>query len=168
MPYIVTDPSPMHKLDERLDKTGNRALAKNSDGKANEATRRLRSATYFIDLDSRFVLVKFTGTITFQDIRDYAVNLRADPQFRPTFSEVVDLRSVEEVELSPRQAMNLADAVDPFAPESRRAFVVQSQAQIHAAHIHRILRPEGGNILVSFSMEEAKRWMGMVSRRIGQ
>jgi hypothetical protein len=161
-------PTSMHKLDAKLDKTGNRALAKKSDGKTKDAARRLRSATYFIDLENRFVLVRFTGTITFQDIKDYAGHLRADPRFRPSFSEIVDLRNVEEVELSPTQAMNLADNVDPFAIESRRAFVVQSQAQIHAAHIHRILRPEGGNILVSFSMEEAQQWMAMESRYIGQ
>jgi hypothetical protein len=158
----------MHKQDAKLEKTGNRTLAKESDGKTNATGPRLRSFTYTIDLENRFVLVRFTGTITFRDIKDYAGYLRADSRFRPSFSEIVDLSNVEEVELSPTQAINLADAVDPFALESRRAFVVQSQAQIHAAHVHRILRPEGGNILVAFSMEEAKQWMRTGSRHIGQ
>jgi len=155
----------MHNQDTKLDKTG---FAEESDGRTNATARRLQSATYFIDLENRFVLVRFTGTISFQDIKDYAGHLRADPQFHPSFSEIIDLRNVEEVELTATQAMNLADTVDPFAIESRRAFVVQSQAQIHAAHIHRILRPEGGKILVSSSMEEAKQWLRTGSRHVGQ
>ena len=158
----------MQNPNTKLDKRSNRTLAKESHGKTDSVARRLRSATYFIDLENGFVLVKFSGTVTFADIEDYAGHLRSDPRFRRSLSEIVDLRDVEEVELSPTQAMKLADTVDPFSPESRRAFVVQSQAQIHAAHVHRILRPEGGNILVSFSMEEAKQWMGMGNRRIGQ
>jgi len=118
------------------------------------------SATYSIDLKNRFVLVKFTGNVTFHDIEGYVWDLRAHPRFSPSLSEIVDLRDVEKVELSPKEAMNLADGVDPFSIESRRAFVAQSQAQINASHMHRILRPEGNNIRVFFSIDEAKQWIG--------
>jgi hypothetical protein len=129
--------------------------------KTNSATRRSLSATYSIDLQNRFVLVKFTGRVTFDDIEDYALDLRANPRFSPSLSEIIDLRDVEKVELSPKQAMNLADRVDPFSLGSRRAFVAQSQAQINVPHMHRILRPEGDNIRVFFSIDEARRWIGV-------
>jgi hypothetical protein len=119
------------------------------------------SATYSIDVQKRFVLVKFTGRVTFDDIEDYALDLRANPRFSPSLSEIIDLRDVEKVELSPKQAMNLADRVDPFSLGSRRAFVAQSQAQINVSHMHRILRPEGDNIRVFFSIDEARRWIGV-------
>jgi hypothetical protein len=129
--------------------------------KANSATRSLRSATYAIDLQNRFVLVKFTGRMTFHDIEDYALHLRANPRFSPSLSEIVDLRDVEQVELSPKQAMNLAARVDPFSRGSKRAFVAQSQAQINASHMHRILRPDADNIRIFLSIEEARRWLGV-------
>jgi hypothetical protein len=116
------------------------------------------SATYSIDSEKRFVLVKFAKRLTFDDIEDYALDLRANPQFSPALSEIVDLRSVEEVELSPQQAMKLADGIDPFLLASKRAFVAQNQNQIVASHMHRILRPSG-NIRVFFSIDEAKLWI---------
>jgi hypothetical protein len=137
-----------------------RALEGGSRFKTSSATRRSLSATYSIDLQNRFVLVKFTGRMTFHDIEDYALDLRANPRFSPSLSEIIDLRDVERVDLSPKQAMNLADRVDPFSLGSKRAFVAQSQAQIHASHMHRILRPEGGHIRVFFSIDEARQWIG--------
>jgi hypothetical protein len=76
------------------------------------------------------------------------------------FAEIVDLRQVESVELSARNAMDLADQVDPFAADSKRAFVAQSQAQIQAAHLHRILRIDSATIRIFFSIEEARKWIG--------
>lgn len=142
------------KTDHRVSEGGNRF-------KTVSVTRSSPSASYSIDRQNRFVLVKFTGKVTFDDIGAYVSELRADPRFSPSLSEIIDLRDVEAVELSPKQAMNLADRVDPFALGSRRAFVAQSQAQIHASHMHRILRPEGNNIRVFFSLDEARRWIGV-------
>jgi len=123
-----------------------------------ESARHPSSATYSIDSEKRFVLVKFAKRLTFDIIKDYALDLRANPQFSPAFGEIVDLRSVEEVELSSGQAMKLADGIDPFLLASKRAFVAQNQNQIVACHMHRILRP-GGNIRVFFSIDEAKLWI---------
>jgi len=114
--------------------------------------------TYSIDSEKRFVLVKFAKRLTFDIIKDYALDLRANPQFSPALAEIVDLRCVEEVELSPRQAMKLADGIDPFLLASKRAFVAQNQNQIVASHMHRILRPSG-NIRVFFSIDAAKLWI---------
>jgi len=116
------------------------------------------SATYSIDSEKRFVLVKFAKRLTFDIIKNYALDLRANPQFSPALAEIVDLRSVEEVELSSGQAMKLADGIDPFLLASKRAFVAQNQNQIVACHMHRILRP-GGNIRIFFSIDEAKLWI---------
>jgi len=53
----------------------------------------------------------------------------------------------------------LADKVDPFDPTSKRAFLVQSQDQINAAQIHRMLRPESETIRIFFSLEKAEQWV---------
>ncbi|MFZ3264474.1 MAG: hypothetical protein WA172_10775 [Terriglobales bacterium] len=116
-------------------------------------------SVYFIDTANRFVSVKFTKRLTFGDIENYASALCADPQFDSAFSEVVDLREVKEVALSTEELIALADRVDPFSPRARRAFVAHSPAQINAAQLHRILRPEAGNVRVFFSMDEAEQWI---------
>jgi len=115
--------------------------------------------SFQIDTVRRFVLVKFTKRLTFSEIENYASALRADPQFVPSFSEIVDLRRVEEVALSSKELMKLADKVDPFDPTSKRAFLVQSQDQINAAQIHRMLRPESETIRIFFSLEKAEQWV---------
>ena len=103
--------------------------------------------------------VQFTGNITYSNIRNYAASLRVDRSFSPAFSEIVDLRLVDSVTLSAREAMALAYSADPFSRRVKRAFVVQNQSQIHAAHLHRILRPESDKIRVFFSVEEAREWI---------
>lgn len=117
------------------------------------------SSVYSIHSAGRFVSVKFTKTLTFGDIGSYASALRDDPQFDPAFSEIVDLREVEEVVLGPDELIALADRVDPFSPRAKRAFVAQGPAQINAAQLHRILRPEASNVRVFFSMSEAEQWI---------
>jgi hypothetical protein len=116
-------------------------------------------SVYFIDTANRSVSVKFTKKLTFGDIENYASALCADPQFDPTFSEIVDLRDVKEVALSTQELMALADLVDPFSPRARRAFVAHSPAQVNAAHLHRVLRSEASNFRVFFSMDEAEQWI---------
>ena len=114
---------------------------------------------YTIDSEARLVSVKFAGMLTFGDIADYAASLRADPRFRPALAEIVDLRLVQSLDLSPREMMDLADKVDPFSFDSRRAFVVYSKAQIHAAQLHRILRKDSKTIRVFYSIDEANEWV---------
>jgi len=117
------------------------------------------SFVYTIDPAARLVTVQFLGKIGYSDIRDYAARLRIDRGFTPVFSEIVDLRRVDSVTLSAPEAMALAESVDPFSTNAKRAFVVQNQSQINAAHLHRILRPECSAIRVFFSIDEARGWI---------
>ena len=118
-----------------------------------------RPFDYSIDTAARVVSARFEGALTFGRIVHYASSLRADPRFSPAFSELVDLRGVESVHLTTDEIITIADEVDPFSLKSRRAFVAQSEAQIHVAQFHRILRPESSTIRVFFSMDESRRWI---------
>ena len=120
----------------------------------------LSSPDYRIDTADCLISIRFTGKLTFADIVNYASCLRADPRFNLEFAEIVDLTQVESVELSAGEVISLADRVDPFSFDAKRAFVAQSQAQINAAHLHRILRSESETIRVFFSIEEAHKWIG--------
>jgi len=117
------------------------------------------SFEFSIDSSAGLVSSRTTGALTFGKIVNYVSSLKADPKFNPDFSELVDLRAVESVRLSAREAMMLADQVDPFSPLSRRGFVALSETQAHAAQLHLLLRPGSDTVRIFFSMEEAQRWL---------
>jgi hypothetical protein len=123
--------------------------------------------SYSIDTAARLVSARASGKLTFCALLNYASSLRADPHFSPAFCEIIDLRSVDSVSLSAREVLTLADNVDPFSPRSRRAFVVRSQAQINAAHLHRILRPQTETIRVFHSIDEAREWTNATWEAVG-
>jgi hypothetical protein len=116
------------------------------------------SAEYVVDEKNRQVVVKFGRKLTVGDIERYAKLLRLNPSFRPDYSEIVDLTAVEEIDLQAEEFLRLADEIDPFLPEARRAFVVKSSTQKHAARMHKVLRTQR-NIEIFESIEEAERWI---------
>ncbi len=117
------------------------------------------SIAYTIDPAKRLVSVKFASKLTVGDIEAYAIALCAHPLFEPSFSEIVDLCQVEELEMGAEEAMSLADEVDPFSPGSRRAFVAQNPALVNAARMHALLRGVNQNFRICASLEEAEQWI---------
>lgn len=113
---------------------------------------------FTLDAQKRLVTVRFTGTVTFDDIARYAKSLLAARDFEPTFSEVADLRDVSELDLQANEFLKLADKVDPFWPEAKRAFVVETAIQNHAARMHKILRSDR-KIEIFQSLEDAEKWV---------
>ncbi|MFZ0861429.1 MAG: hypothetical protein WB781_16115 [Candidatus Sulfotelmatobacter sp.] len=118
-----------------------------------------RSAQYTVDTEKRLVAVKFGKKLTVNDIERYAKRLQLNPAFRPDYSEIVDLTEVEEVELQADEFLRLADKIDPFSHDAKRAFVAQNAVQSHAARMHKVLRMQR-NIEIFRSVEEAERWIG--------
>ena len=116
------------------------------------------SAEYSIDLEKHLVLVKFGKRVRPQDIGNYARHLKMNPLFETTLSEIVDLRDVEEMELQAEDFLELADKIDPFSLTAKRAFVVQTALQSHAARMHKILRFQR-SIEIFESLEEAQAWV---------
>jgi hypothetical protein len=121
------------------------------------------SFVYSIDSAARVVSARASGELSFSAIVSYASRLRGDRSFNPAFSEIVDLRAVVSVSLNAREVMTLANDIDPFSANSKRAFVVRNQDQVNAAHLHRILRPQTKTIRVFHSIEEAREWVNATS-----
>jgi hypothetical protein len=113
---------------------------------------------YVIDPNKRLVIVKFAKKLTVSDIQRYSNLLRANPSFHQDFAEIVDLREVEDLDLKADEFFKLADEIDPFSVEARRAFVVRNSVQNHAARMHKVLRTQR-NIEIFRSLEEAERWI---------
>lgn len=114
---------------------------------------------YVVDVESKLVRVKFGKKLAFGDIERYAKLLQLNPQFRPSYAEIVDLTEVEELDLDAEEFLKLADKVDPFSPEAKRAFVVRTLFQSHAAGMHKVLRPQR-NIEIFDTDGDAERWIG--------
>jgi len=122
------------------------------------AERTPRVTQHVIHADREFVVVTFGKSLSFADIARYSMLLRANPAFRPTFSEIVDLTEVEEITVEADEFLKLADETDPFSPSAKRAFVAWTSAQNHAARMHKILRAQR-NIEIFSTLEEAERWI---------
>lgn len=114
---------------------------------------------YVLNPEKRLVAVKFRKKVTASDIERYAAALLVNPLFDPEFSEIVDLSDVEELDLQADEFIRLADEVDPFSLQSRRAFVVRNTVQHHAARMHKILRTQR-NFEIFRSVGEAELWIG--------
>ena len=118
-----------------------------------------RSSSYTINREKRLVAVCFGQKLTVEDIQGYAEALRRDPAFDAKFSELVDLTRVEEVTVDAGEAIELADRIDPFSPESKRAFVTLRPALFRAVRMHQILRSPAENIAIFESVAEAEQWL---------
>jgi hypothetical protein len=117
-----------------------------------------RQAEYVIYPERRLVVVRFGKKVTAEDIARYAQRLRIHPSFHPEFSEIADLSDAEEIDLQAADFLRLADKTDPFSPDAKRAFVVQTSTQSHAARMHKILRSKK-NIEIFDSFDEAEEWV---------
>ena len=118
------------------------------------------AAEHVVDRAGKVVRVKFGKKLTVHDIERYSRLLLANPTFQPTYSEIVDLREVEEVDLQSDEFLRLADEIDPFSPAAKRAFVVRNSTQNHAARMHKVLRTQR-NIEIFRSIEAAERWIAI-------
>lgn len=112
-----------------------------------------------VDVERQLVTVTFGNRVTAEEIGEYVQKLIAHPSFQPTFSEISDLREAGDIDLQADDFLNLADQVDPFSQEAKRAFVTRTTVQNHAARMHKILRSQR-NIEIFQTFEEAERWIG--------
>jgi hypothetical protein len=113
---------------------------------------------YIVDPEHCVVCVRFGRKLDLDDIELYARSLVENPLFQPTFAEIVDLTAVEELQLNAEAAVSLADQIDPFSLDSKRAFIARSPSQINAARMHQILWSEK-SIKIFASEASAREWL---------
>ena len=117
-----------------------------------------QSPRYHVDTEKKLVSVKFGRKLTVRDIEEYVRRLQLHPSFQPVYAEIVDLSEVEDLDLQADEFLKLADEIDPFSPDAKRAFIVRNSVQNHAARMHKVLRTQR-NIEIFRSVEEAERWI---------
>ena len=118
-------------------------------------------ASYRIDVGRRLVLSRAWGVFTAQDLYDHYSSLSADPVFDPSFSQLVDLRDVERVDMEPsvirRHALERL-----FGKGAQRALVTSSDVAYELARMYGTFAAYASqNVHVFRDMHDAEQWLGM-------
>src|SRR5215470_8700379 len=58
-----------------------------------------------VDLENECVYVRFAGRLSTADMARHADSLRKHPGFKESWSEIVDLRSVEDFQITPDETI---------------------------------------------------------------
>lgn len=117
-------------------------------------------AFYKIDKERRLVLTTGSGVYTLADAVSHMDKLSKDPDFDPSFSQIVDFTQVTRIELSAHEIRRLAQRTI-FSPHSRRAFIAADEVAFGVGRMFEILRGLEGEkgIRIFRSLEEALDWV---------
>jgi hypothetical protein len=117
-------------------------------------------AYFKIDKEHRLVMSTISGVLTMADALAHQENLRKHPDFDPSFSQLMDGTQLTRVELKREEVQRLArDSI--FSPDSRRAFVTNSDAAFGMARMFETLRDAMGEkgIRVFRNLDEGLDWV---------
>ena len=118
------------------------------------------AAFYKIDRENRLVMTTAYGTVTLADALAHQEKIRRDPDFDPSFSQLLDVTHVTKLEITSENVRLLAQS-SSFSQTSRRALLVSNDAAYGLARMFEILRESAGDtgIEVFRSLDEALEWV---------
>ena len=115
--------------------------------------------TVSIDTARQLVVTRGSGTLTMDDVASARAQLRANPDFDPTFYELFDVRDVTDVELTGAEMARIA-ATSVLAHGVCRAFVVSNQKQHGLARMFSgLAEPHEQRVLVFRDIDVAESWL---------
>jgi len=117
-------------------------------------------SSYKIDKENRLVISTGSGVLTLPDALAHQEQLLKDPDFDPSFSQLLDFTHVTDVELSSEEIHRLARTT-VFSANSRRAFLVNSDLKFGLARMFAIMRESFGEkgIRVFRNSDDALDWV---------
>jgi hypothetical protein len=118
------------------------------------------AAFYQIEKEARLVRTHATGAFDYEDAISHMSRIKKDPDFDPTYSQLLDFREVTEMILSHDEIVSLS-AVEVFSRQSRRAFLVGTPEQFGLARVFQTYRSSRGDQTISVftDPEEAFAWL---------
>jgi hypothetical protein len=115
---------------------------------------------WIVDSKNRIVIAKFGGRLTIADAERFAADLRNNPAFEPSFSELSDLTEVDDPQIDYASAVRFARYTDPFSHASKRAVVAPKPAMYNIARMYQLIRNDE-NIVLFKTVDLAKGWLGL-------
>ena len=115
---------------------------------------------YKIDKEHRLVMTTASGVFGFAEMLAHQDLLLGDPDFDPTYSQLLDFTHVTKVELDAEDVRKLA-ARSVFWPCSRRAILVNTDVEFGFARMFEMLRENAGEkgIRVFRNLDDALAWV---------
>jgi hypothetical protein len=118
-------------------------------------------ASYRIDKARGIVLTRYEGRLSDHDVLGLQRRLAADPEFVPALRQLIDMREIEELEITSEGIQRLAQG-NPFGTGSRRAGVASKDDVYGVARMFEMMRQEKGDELRIFrSLDDALDWLGL-------
>lgn len=101
-----------------------------------------------------------TGVLNKEEVIAHRTRLVADPDFDPSFSQLVDFRHNTSFEFSAGELRQLADH-DPFSISSRRAFLMPNDLGYGLGRMYEVFREAAGEhgIRIFRDLDEALDWV---------
>jgi hypothetical protein len=117
-------------------------------------------AFYRIEKENRLVLSTASGVVTMPEVLAHQQKLSSDPDFDPTFCQLMDVSHITKIELTTEDIRRLAQET-LFSPTTRRAILVNSDAAFGFARMFQMLRESAGEtgIEVFRDLSEALEWV---------
>jgi hypothetical protein len=118
--------------------------------------------SYSIDTEHPLVYTRFSGNVSDADFLEHLKSLYEDQRFDSSMPELVDLRDVTDVSLSPD--MIASSARWPLhAPNARRAVVAPSDFLFGLSRMYESYRGEAGadQFRIFRTLPPALEWLGL-------
>jgi hypothetical protein len=115
---------------------------------------------YKIDKERKLVISTGSGVFTMADALAHQEKLRKDPDFDPSFSQLLDFTHVTKLELDAKDVRRLAQTF-VFSDDSRRAILVSGDVAFGLARMFEMLRDTFGEkgIRVFRNLDDALDWV---------
>lgn len=118
-------------------------------------------AGYEIDESQRMIFSRAWDVVTAEDLHDHQGLLTRDPRFDPAFSQLWDLRAIDEVTVESATLRELAQSRS-FASGARRALVAPSDVSYGLARMFQSLHDDAPEkVRVFRDVAEARAWLGL-------
>ena len=118
-------------------------------------------ATYTIDHTQRLVTSRLWGPVTDGEVHGHNQQLRTDPLFDPSYSQLADMSEVTEIRVG-TGTINETSQDQFFDPGSRRAFVAVSDAVFGMARMFALQAERLGQTIEVFrDKRAAEHWLGL-------
>lgn len=117
-------------------------------------------AFYKIAKERRLVLTTASGVFALADALAHQDQILADPDFDPSYSQLLDFTHVTKIELSKADVRKLAER-DVFRPTSPRAILVNTDLGEGLARLFKVLRENAGekSIRIFGNLDDALEWV---------
>jgi hypothetical protein len=113
-----------------------------------------------VDRIHRIVILGVSGDLDDDGLLALAGELRSDPEVKPDFALLIDLREASGLSVTGNGVRALVAQPLVLSATSRRAVVVPTDLGFGMARMYEMLREERGGVTRAFrDFDEARRWV---------